>query len=217
MLEIGQEGLDAVRRVLCVGAHSDDIEIGCGGTILALLEARPDIEVAWVVLAASGEREAEARQSAARFLSGAKASTVRIESFRERYLPYVGSEVKEVFDALGSELSPDLIFAPASQDRHQDHRFVAQMVENTFRDHLIFNYEIPKYDGDLTTPNVYFRLGENMIDSKVANLLEGFPSQRSRPWFTAETFRGLARIRGIEAKAPGGFAEGFHCRKMVML
>jgi LmbE family N-acetylglucosaminyl deacetylase len=216
VLRIGDQGLSGVGQVLFLGAHSDDIEIGCGGTILTLIEACPDVEIVWVVLSASGEREAEARRSASRFLSEASTSVVRIEGFRERYLPYIASDVKEVFDGLGNEVSPDLVFAPSSDDRHQDHRLIAELAENTFRDHLILNYEIPKYDGDLTTPNVYFRLSEDSIDRKVAYLLEEFPSQQNRHWFTEETFRSLSRIRGIESKAPSGFAEGFHCRKMVI-
>ena len=187
------------------------------GTVLNLVEACPNAEFTWVVMAASEEREVEARQSAARFLADAAASTVRIENLRERYLPYIGAEAKEVFDRLGTHLSPDLVFTPALNDRHQDHQFVARLAENTFRDHLILQYEIPKYDGDLTTPNIYVQLSEATVDRKIDYLLEEFPSQQSREWFTAETFRGLARIRGIESKAPGGFAEGFHCRKMVML
>jgi LmbE family N-acetylglucosaminyl deacetylase len=217
VLKLGSGNISDISRILCVGAHSDDIEIGCGGTILTLLEANPGIEVDWVVLSALDERGAEAQKSAERFLAGALASSVRIEGFRERYFPYIGSEVKEYFDALAAEVSPDLIFGHRLDDRHQDHRVVAELVENSFRDHLILQYEIPKYDGDLATPNVYVELTDSILDRKIQNLMSEFPSQADRYWFTEDTFRGLARVRGVESRAASGFAEGFHCRKMVLI
>lgn len=217
MLKLGAGSIPEIGTVLCIGAHSDDIEIGCGGTILKLLDANPGIAVEWVVLSAEGDREEEARSSAERFLSAASESSIRIEAFRERYFPYVGDEVKEYFDGLASQVAPDLVFSHRLEDRHQDHRITAELVENTFRDHLILQYEIPKYDGDLATPNVYVELEPEILDRKIQYLVEEFRTQAGRYWFTEDTFRSMARIRGIESRAISGFAEGFHCRKLVML
>jgi LmbE family N-acetylglucosaminyl deacetylase len=216
VLRLGVEGLAGVQRILCVGAHSDDIEIGCGGTVLALLMAHPGIEVDWIVLSALGDRAIEARRSAERFLSSAVRATIRIQEFRERFFPYIGIEIKDYFDALSKDVQPDLVFCHVKDDRHQDHKLVSELVENTFRDHLILQYEIPKYDGDLRTPNVYVGLTEEVLERKVRYLMQAFPTQTSRYWFTEDVFRGLARIRGIESRAPGGFAEGFHCRKLLL-
>jgi len=217
VLKLGAGSVAEVRRILCIGAHSDDIEIGCGGTILTLLEQNPGISVHWVILSAFDDRAEEARRSAERFLAGAPDVSIRIEQFRERYFPYIGTELKEYFDALSAELSPDLILGHRLEDRHQDHRIVAELVENSFRDHLVLQYEIPKYDGDLATPNVYVEISEPNIERKVDFLMSGFPSQANRYWFSEHTFRGLARVRGVESRSASGFAEGFHCRKMVLL
>jgi LmbE family N-acetylglucosaminyl deacetylase len=217
VLKLGAAPLGAqVRRVLFVGAHSDDIEIGCGGTVLQLLDACPDLEVDWVVLTAPAERADEASASAGRFLAGAGVSRVRIESFRERYFPYQ-PELKEWFDALGREIDPDLVLCPWGGDAHQDHRTVSELVGNTFRDQLVLEYEIPKFDGDLGRPSVYVHLEERHAEAKLEGIIEGFPSQKRREWFTEETFRALLRLRGIESRAPSGLAEAFHCRKMVLL
>ncbi len=215
MLFIGDRGL-APRRVLCLGAHSDDIEIGAGGTILKLVALLPDVSVDWVVLTATGARIAEAEASAARFLDGAAEHRISTHQFRERYFPQVAVELKEFFDELGRTTDPDLILCPTRDDAHQDHRTVAELVAATFRDHLVLEYEIPKYDGDLGRPSVYVHLGSTEVDRKVALLDEHFPSQRARPWFTEETFRGLMRLRGVESRAPDGYAEAFHCRKLVL-
>jgi LmbE family N-acetylglucosaminyl deacetylase len=214
MIVVGERGL-AVSRVLCIGAHADDIEIGCGGSILALLARDPGLSVDWVVLSADGERANEARASAARFLATANEHRVSVEGFRERYFPY-DPALKEYFDALGADHQPEIVFTPWRGDAHQDHRTVAELAANTFRDQLILEYEIPKFDGDLGQPSVYIHLSEETADAKVAGLLEGFPSQLPRPWFTADTFRGLMRLRGIESRAPDGLAEAFHCRKLVL-
>jgi len=216
VLNLGESGVSGINRILCIGAHSDDIEIGCGGTLLTLFAMNPDVEVDWVVLSAQGERKEEARLSAERFLSGVTTASLRIESFRERYFPHVGSEVKEYFDELSVQVEPDIIFSHRLDDRHQDHRITAELVENSFRDHLILQAEVPKYDGDLTTPNVYVELEEETLDRKIEYLFAGFPTQADRYWFTEDTFRGIARIRGVESKASSGFAEGFHCRKLVL-
>jgi LmbE family N-acetylglucosaminyl deacetylase len=217
MLRVGAAPLGAqVRRVLCLGAHADDIEIGCGGTVLQLIESSPGIEVDWVVLTATGERSDEAAASAERFLAGAGASRVRIEDFRERYLPHQ-PELKEWFDEFGRENAPDLVICPWGGDAHQDHRTVSELVGNTFRDQLVLEYEIPKFDGDLGRPSVYVHLEHRHAEEKVTAIIDGFPSQKRREWFTEETFRALLRLRGIESRAPSGLAEAFHCRKMVLL
>ena len=215
MLVVGDGLFPSVSTVLCVGAHSDDIEIGCGGTVMKLLAANPELNVHWVVLSAQGTRADEARGSAERFVAGAARSIVEIESFRERYFPHL-PELKEFFDSLGSRVSPDLVLTHHSEDAHQDHRVVADLTWNTFRDQLILEYEIPKYDGDLGRPNVFVTLDEQTAHAKTRAILEGFPSQKSRYWFTEETFLALMRLRGIESRAEGGYAEGFHARKLIL-
>ena len=203
-------------RVLAVGCHADDIEIGCGGTILALAERRPDLEVTWLVLSGDGSRGDEARASAEAFLAGTAAPTVLVERFRDGFFPYVGGAVKERFEELKRELSPELIFTHVGIDLHQDHRLVSELTWNTFRDHLILEYEIPKWDADLTAPNVYVPLSEQVVARKVELLLEHFPSQRTKHWFTEDLFRSLMRLRGMEANSPSRFAEAFRCRKLVL-
>jgi LmbE family N-acetylglucosaminyl deacetylase len=202
-------------HVLCLGAHSDDIEIGCGGTLMTLL-GKSRARVSWVVFSASGERANEARQSAAE-LVGEDGLDFQLHDYRESYFPYQGQQIKERFDELGKQLTPDLIFVPHRDDAHQDHRLLAELAGNTFRDHLILEYEIPKYDGDLGRPSVYVRMSAGVAARKVDHLLRSFPSQVSRPWFTGETFNALLRLRGIECGAPDGYAEAFHCRKLVLL
>lgn len=214
MIVVGEKGL-APARVLCIGAHSDDIEIGCGGSILALLARRPGLEVHWLVLSADGVRAEEARDGAARFLEAAAERTVIIERFRERYFPY-DPALKEYFDELGATLRPDVVFAPWRSDAHQDHRVVAELAAATFRDQLILEYEIPKYDGDLGRPSVYVHLSAEQVDAKVNAIADTFRSQADRPWFSDATFRGLMRLRGIESRAPEGMAEGFHCQRLVL-
>jgi len=209
-LELGGEG---PLHVLALGSHADDIEIGCGATLLRLARLR-ELDVHWVVLSASEERAAEARASAEAFLAGAAGSRVRVEGFRDAFFRY-GGEVKEYFEALKRDVTPDLILTHHGADLHQDHRLVAELTRNTFRDHLILEYEIPKYDGDLGTPNVFVHLDEETAHRKVALLLESFPSQRSKPWFTEDLFLALMRLRGMEAASPSGFAEAFYGRKLV--
>ena len=205
-----------VERILCLGAHCDDIEIGCGGTLLKLLEARPGVHVDWIVFSSNEVREAEARAGAARFLGDAASANVVVESFRERYFPYVGAEIKEYFDGLGATLRPDLVFTHFREDLHQDHVLLAQLALNTFRDHLILEYEIPKWDGDLARPTVFVPLDQKHVEAKVDGIWEAYESQQDKHWFTKETFRALMRVRGIECKAPSGYAEAFHCRKLVL-
>jgi len=204
-------------RVLAIGCHADDVELGCGGTLLDLARRRPDLEVTWLVLGADGERADEARSSAAAFVDGtSSASTVLVEGFRDGFFPYLGPAVKERFEELKREVSPEVIFTHVGIDLHQDHRLVSELTWNTFRDHLILEYEIPKYDADLTAPNVYVPLSEEVVRRKVELLLEHFPSQRDKHWFTEDLFRGLMRLRGMEANSPTRFAEAFRCRKLVL-
>jgi LmbE family N-acetylglucosaminyl deacetylase len=202
-----------IERVLAIGCHADDIEIGCGGTILALTRAWPGLEVTWVVVAAHGARADEAKSGAGAFLADARSSDVRVHEFRDGFLPYVGSEVKEVFEAL-KDVRPDLVLTHTREDLHQDHRLACELTWNTFRDHLILEYEIPKYDGDLGEPNVFVPLGEPVVEEKLRLLREHYPSQRGKHWFDDELFRGLMRIRGMESATR--YAEAFTCRKLPL-
>jgi LmbE family N-acetylglucosaminyl deacetylase len=204
-----------LRRVLALGAHCDDIEIGCGGTLLRLAAERPDLEVRWVVFCSTPERAVEARASAAAFLEGVHNATVVVHTFRDGYLPHSGAALKDEFEEQKRAWSPELILTHYRNDLHQDHRLVSELTWNTWRNHLILEYEIPKYDGDLGVPNFFSPLPVATLDKKIALLLEHFPTQAGKPWFTADLFRGLARIRGMESGAPDGFAEAFYCRKAV--
>lgn len=207
-------GPNAPLKILCLGAHCDDIEIGCGGTLLRLLAERPNSSVYWAVFASNVERAAEARAAAQAFLSDAGERTIDIQSFRESYFPYVGAQIKDHFEKLKGA-KPDLVLSHHRHDLHQDHRVIAELTWNTFRNHVILEYEIPKYEGDLGTPNVFVPLSRTIASRKVELLLEHFPSQASRTWFRPETFEGLMSIRGIECAAPEGRAEAFHVRKLV--
>jgi LmbE family N-acetylglucosaminyl deacetylase len=206
-------------RLLCLGAHCDDIEIGCGGAVLRLIEIFPEVACHWVVFSSNSERRQEALGSAAAFLQGVPEArrTIAVESFRESYFPWVGADIKDYFqERLAVQTRPDLIFTHFRDDRHQDHRVVSDLTWNAFRDHMILEYEIPKYDGDLAAPNLYVALGETIAERKIRLLLEHFASQRSRRWFDADTFKGLMRLRGVESNAPERFAEAFYCRKAVL-
>lgn len=204
------------RTILCLGAHSDDIEIGCGGAMLALTAARPDTVVHWVVFSASERRAAEARAAADRILARAGERRVAIESFRDGFFPWDGPAIKERFEAIRRAVDPDLVFTHYRDDRHQDHRMISDLTWNTFRSHLVLEYEIPKYDGDMGRPNCYVPLGEAQRRDKVETLMECFASQHDHAWFTPETFNGLMRLRGMECAAPNGYAEAFHARKWVL-
>jgi LmbE family N-acetylglucosaminyl deacetylase len=201
--------------VLCLGAHSDDIEIGCGGTLLRLLGERPGTQVNWVVFSADDQREAEARASAADFLADAGAFDVKVHRFRESYFPYNGNEVKSAFEPLKAT-SPDIVFTHRRADQHQDHRTIAELTWNTFRDHLVLEYEIPKFEGDLGHPNLYVPLGDATATRKVELLMAHFGTQRSKRWFRAETFRATMALRAIECNAASGWAEAFHADKLVL-
>ena len=201
------------KRILALGAHSDDVEIGCGGTIMRLAAEHCGLEVLWVVLSGSASRATEARASAGAFLAGVPNVNVIVREYEDRFLPYSGKDVKEEFEALKGAFSPDLVFTHYRDDRHQDHRLVSDLTWNTWRDHLILEYEIPKYDGDFGSPNFFAPLPAATLDRKIDLLLGHFPSQVGRHWFTADLFRAVARIRGMECNAPDGFAEAFYARK----
>jgi LmbE family N-acetylglucosaminyl deacetylase len=203
-------------RVLCLGAHSDDVEIGCGGTVLRLLAQWPQASFHWVVLSANPERAREAERSAAAFLEGAGEHRVTIKTFRESYFPWVGAEIKDLFEELHAAGEPDLIFTHCRDDRHQDHRLVSDLTWNTFRRHLILEYEVPKYDADLGAPNLFVALEEATARRKVEALMRHFPSQRARHWFDERTFWALLRLRGLESGAEQSFAEAFYCRKLLV-
>ena len=206
---------DRPTRFLCVGAHSDDIEIGCGGTLLRLLAAHDEAEVHWVVLGSSGPRDGEAVTSAESFLADAQHKNIVVQGFRDGFFPYVGGAIKEFFEDLKRTVAPDVIFTHYRHDLHQDHRLVSELTWNTYRDHLILEYEIVKYDGDIGTPNVFVHLDEATCLKKIKLLMDCFQSQRDKDWFTPDTFMSLMRIRGIESRAPEKYAEAFYCRKFV--
>ena len=208
--------LNGVTRILCLGAHSDDIEIGCGGTILRLIESRKNLDFYWMVLSSNETRAKEARKSAQSFLRGARSKKIVVKPFRDGFLPHIGGPVKECFEELKREFAPDVIFTHFRNDLHQDHRFVSELTWNTFRNHLIFEYEIPKYDADLGSPNFFVPLSDSQCRRKVKGLMRHFGSQRNRQWFSEDLFEGLMRLRGIEAASPTRYAEAFHCRKISL-
>jgi len=202
--------------VLCLGAHSDDIEIGCGGTILRLAEQHPGTVFHWIVFSAIGVREAEARRAAMLFGGPAAVKGPELKTFPDGFMPFVGAEVKTVFEELKQTVSPDLILAPFRRDAHQDHRLIAELTWNTFRDHLILEYEIPKYDGDLGQPNVFVPLEAELYQKKIQYIMDAFQSQHAKRWFEDKTFLSLLRLRGMECNAPSGYAEAFYCHKLVL-
>ena len=213
MRELAFDALRGGRPVLlCLGAHCDDIEIGCGGTLLRLRERLPDAEIHWVVFSSDERRQLETLESARRFLGEEGLDRVQIHGFRDGFLPWEGQRVKALFERLKGQIEPDAIFTHAVHDRHQDHRLVGELTWNTWRDHLILEYEIPKYEADLGRPNAYVPLHPGIAERKVKTLLEVYASQTVRPWFDAETLRGLMRLRGVECRQP--FAEAFHARKL---
>jgi LmbE family N-acetylglucosaminyl deacetylase len=216
MLRLGLATAGRPLSLLCIGAHSDDIEIGCGGTILRLLEEYPGSRVHWLVLAAPGVREQEAQNSAEAFLSGAGSSKIQIAQHRESYFPTQLAAIKDSFEQLKPQIQPDMIFTHRLRDRHQDHRVVAELTWNTFRDHLIAQFEIPKYEGDLGSPNCFVPLPRQISERKVQLLTQHFASQRARLWFRPETFHGLMSVRGVECNAPEGQAEAFHLDKLTI-
>ena len=205
-----------IEQLLCLGAHCDDIEIGCSATVLTLLAQYPDLNVTWVVMAGDERRAQEGLESAHALLAGIPKKTVLVQSFRDGFLPYQGAAVKEYFEGLKADVSPDLVLTHWRQDLHQDHRLVSDLTWNTFRDHLIWEYEIPKYDGDLGNPNLFVPVDAAICRRKVENLLTTFATQADKPWFREDLFLALMRLRGMECHAPSGYAEAFYCRKAVM-
>jgi LmbE family N-acetylglucosaminyl deacetylase len=203
-------------QVLCLGCHPDDIEIGCGGTILRLAEQYPCSVFHWVIFSSTGVREQEARRAAPLFAGSKRLKEPLFKTFPDGFFPFVGAEVKAVFEELKSTVSPDLIFTHYRKDAHQDHSLVAELTWHTFRDHLILEYEIPKYDGDLGQPNVFVPLDSAVCQKKVRNIVDAFPSQHAKPWFREDTFLALMRLRGMECKAPSGYAEAFYSPKLVL-
>ena len=216
MIELKIPASAAPLRVLCLGAHSDDIEIGCGATILNLARSRRRLDVRWVVWSASGTRASEARRGARRFLGPKASDAVRLHAFRDGYFPSEFSAIKDSFETLAREFRPDVVFTHARDDRHQDHRVISDLTWNTFRNQIILEYEIPKWDGDLGQPNFFVPVSRSIALRKTKALIEVFGSQRSKDWFSEETFLGLMRLRGMECRAPEAYAEAFRARKISL-
>ena len=214
-LSIGQSE-SAPRRVLAIGAHPDDIEIGCGGTLLKLIEQEALAEVWWVVLSGKPERAEEARESANALLEGVPRTNVITRDFPDGFFPYQGERIKDFFEELKADLSPDVVFTHQRADLHQDHRVSCELTWNTFRDHLILEYEVPKYDGDMSAPNTFVPLEDHIRERKIDHLIEYFGSQRSKRWFHEDLFSSLLRLRGMECNSPTTYAEAFFCRKAVL-
>ncbi len=215
MIKLELREIPSPLRILAIGCHADDIEIGCGGTILRLIGSLPSVEVCWVVLSAQGDRADEVHASAEAFLQGAERKQVLLGGFRDGFLPYSGGDVKQFFEDL-KPVTPDLIFTHYGKDFHQDHRLASELTWNTFRDHFILEYEVPKYDGDFGSPNVFVHLDEALVRRKVENLLTFFQTQRDRQWFTEDLFMSTLRLRGMESNSPDRYAEGFYGRKVVL-
>ena len=203
-------------KVLCLGAHSDDIEIGVGGTLLGWIASGAKLDVHWCVLSACGPRRAEAMAGADAILEGAAARRIKCAEFRDGHFPHQGAKIKAWIENLKTRVNPDVVFTHRGDDAHQDHREVSRLTWNTFRDSVVLEYEIPKWDGDLGQPNFYVGMSEEIMEEKIKILQACFGTQRSKDWFDADTFRGLARLRGMECRAPGRFAEGFVARKLLI-
>jgi LmbE family N-acetylglucosaminyl deacetylase len=208
--------IGALRSILCLGAHCDDIEIGAGATVLKLAAEYPGLHVDWVVFSSTPERAAEARACAGELLAAAGSSAVAVHAFTDGFFPAEIKAIKQEFEALAARVSPDVILTHHRRDRHQDHRVVADLTWNTFRNHLVLEYEVPKYEGDLGQPNVFVPVDDRRRTMKVEALVRHYGSQAVRPWFTADTFNALMRIRGIECRSASGYAEAFHGSKLVL-
>ncbi len=203
-------------KILCLGAHADDIEIGCGGTILQLAQEKPQAQFHWVVFSAQGQRANEAHRSAESFLSNITSKIIDVQAFRDSYFPFEGAAIKDYFVILKKKFDPDIIFTHFKKDAHQDHRLIGELTWNAFRNHLILEYEIAKYDADLGIPNLYVHLKENLVQKKISNICTSFKSQSDKEWFGEESFRSLMRIRGLESNSFSKYSEAFYCRKMVV-
>jgi LmbE family N-acetylglucosaminyl deacetylase len=210
------DGSDSDYRILCLGSHSDDIEIGCGGTILQLLDRHKNTVVHWVVFSADRTRADEARASADVFLGATQRKQIVVKDFKDGFFPYCGAEIKSYFEELKHQISPDVIFTHCRHDLHQDHRMICELTWNTWRDHLILEYEVPKYDGDFGTPNFYVELDERLSQRKVQHVLEIFRSQKEKRWFSQDTLLAVLRLRGMECRASTRYAEAFYSRKVVL-
>jgi LmbE family N-acetylglucosaminyl deacetylase len=208
--------LSHVQSLLCIGAHPDDIEIGCGGTLLTMFESNPEIQVDWVVVGCNGSRKQEALNAFRAYCGDARNCRVHLFEFEDTLFPSQQIEIKAAIHQLTKQCDPDLVFTHRREDLHQDHRVLAELTWNAFRNHCILEYEIPKYEGDLGQPNVFVPLEAYLVRRKVDLLWQSFPTQRDKPWFDEETFRSLMRIRGIESKSPSGYAEAFHGRKILL-
>jgi LmbE family N-acetylglucosaminyl deacetylase len=202
-------------KFLCLGAHHDDIEIGCGGTILRILAEIPNAQICWVVFSGNQERREEGCKSAGLFLKNAKWKKTDFKQFKESFFPFFGAQIKDSFEKLRADFSPDLIFTHYSKDAHQDHRLISNLTYNTFRDHLIFEYEIPKYDGDLGNPNLFVSLSKSEVARKIENICGIFQTQKDKQWFDEETFKAILRLRGVECNSTSKYAEAFYCTKIV--
>ena len=202
-------------RVLAIGAHPDDIEIGCGGTILRLVADQAVASVRWVVCSGIAARADEARAGAAAILEGVTDREILVGPGRDGYFPMAGAEIKDWFEDLGRGPTPDVILTHRRDDRHRDHRFVSDLTWQTFRSSMILEYEIPKYDGDLGNPNVFVEIPEAVVRRKIDILETSFPSQRDRHWYDRETFTSILRLRGVESRSASGYAEAFEGRKLV--
>jgi LmbE family N-acetylglucosaminyl deacetylase len=214
-LNLGRAGTEGL-QILCLGSHSDDIEIGCGGTLLRLADQYPGCMLHWVVFSATGTRAAEAQRAATLFAGRARLRGPILKTFPDGFMPFVGAEVKAVFEELKQTVDPDLIFTHNRRDLHQDHRLIAELTWNTFRDHLILEYEIPKYDGDMGQPSLFVPLHTDLYQKKIRYIMDTFQSQHSKRWFQQDTFLSLMRLRGMECNAPSGYAEAFYCHKLVL-
>jgi LmbE family N-acetylglucosaminyl deacetylase len=208
--------LDGGLQILALGCHSDDIEIGCGGAILRLGVENPDCVFHWVVFSAIGARAAEARHAAAQFVDPLRLKGPILKTFPDGFMPFVGADIKTVFEELKRAVSPDLIFTHNRRDAHQDHRLISELTWNTFRNHLILEYEIPKYDGDMGQPSVFLPLPLETCEKKVRLIMDTFRSQCDKRWFQRETFLSLMRLRGMECNSSSGYAEAFYARKLVL-
>lgn len=206
----------SLRRVLCIGAHCDDVEIGCGATLLALARARPEVQLTIAVFTSEEGRDVESKRALQDLLGTSVQWQPEFGAFRNSHFPAQWSQIKEYLESIARRSNPDLIFTHCRDDLHQDHRTLAELTGTVFRNHWVLEYEIPKYDGDLGRPNVFVPLDAELVARKIETLLRCFPSQADKPWFTADTFRGLMRLRGIECQSPGGFAEAFFSRKLTL-
>jgi LmbE family N-acetylglucosaminyl deacetylase len=209
--------LDNVKKlkVLCLGAHADDIELGCGGTILKLAERVPELDFYWVVFSGNRERAKEASESANTFLNNVKSSQIVLYDYRESYFPFIGAQIKDSFEEIKKAFSPDIVMTHHIEDVHQDHKLISGLTWNTFRNHLILEYEILKYEGDLKTPNLYVHIDESIVERKINYICDFFKTQKEKQWFSEDTFRSIMRIRGLESNPLSKYAEAFHCRKIV--